>query len=372
MVERKTYSEKLRNPYTGEFIELSATTENALHNKIDKQYKTWEKEQDEWEHQQYVNEQYQFVQEIDKENRERMNNLQYHMLSYIRRWSPERYYAGLKRKGNFSQIQAPPTIKDVSRELKVPLKIGLWEYISENRKKKRIEAEKNAQQVLKDRTQEYNNRAKLYNQKKVEYNLKIDNNHQALRNGKQQEILNFFLWVIEQDCDYLQGYYIKFQPRMNLYYESNSKTLVADIEMPGIFEISNIKSYQYEEKKDTIKTNKMSQVDFKDFYNHIICDIVLRIICVIYESDEYELVDNVVFNGYRIYLDRSRGKYINDCIISINLKREEYNDIYLRDADGEKVARRVGKNVSTDLTVEPIHVLPIYDSGYLNNYYVKE
>ncbi len=75
MASKKTYSEVLRNPYTGEIAGISAATENALQNKIDKQIKTWEKEQVEWEHQQYVNEQYQYVQEMNQENWERMNNL---------------------------------------------------------------------------------------------------------------------------------------------------------------------------------------------------------------------------------------------------------------------------------------------------------
>lgn len=45
--------------------------------------------------------------------------------------------------------------------------------------------------------------------------------------------------------------------------------------------------------------------------------------------------------------------------------------LYLRNADGEEVIRRVCKNVPTDFIAEPIHVKPIYDSGILNVYYVK-
>ena len=105
MASKTTYSEVLRNPYTGEIAEITATTENSLQNKIDKQIKIWEKEQAEWEQQQYVNNQYQYVQEIDQENWERLSNLKYRMLSYIKRWAPYRYYEGLKRKRSYSQIQ---------------------------------------------------------------------------------------------------------------------------------------------------------------------------------------------------------------------------------------------------------------------------
>lgn len=372
MASKKTYSEVLRNPYTGEIAEITATTENALQNKIDKQIKTWEKEQAEWEHQQYVNEQYQYVQEIDQENWERMNNLKHHMLSYIRRWAPYRYYESLKRKRSYSQLQSQPTLKEVSKDLKVPKKIDIWEFFSDERKKKRIAAEKKAEQELKKRLEYYSERVAAYDKKNAEFNREIDVRHQLMHNGNQNEIIDFFTWVIEQDCEYLQGYYIGFHTEKYLSYDSNSKVLAIDFRMPGRHRIPDVESYQYEEKKDNIKANTMTQADFKSFYNHIICDLALRIICVIYESDEYDLIDGVVLNGYRIYLDRSRGKHINDCIISVNLSRKEYDEIFLRNADGEQVVRRVSKNVPTDMLAEPIGIKPLHDSGNLNVYYVRE
>lgn len=352
MASKMTYSEVLRNPYTGEIVEITATTENALQNKIDKQIKVWEKEQAEWEHQQYINNQYQYVQEIDQENWERMTNLRYRMLSYIKRWAPYRYYEGLKRKRSYSQIQAPPTIKEISKELKVPKKIDVWEFFSDERKNKRIAAEKKAEQVLQIRTRDYNDRAAAYDKKNAEFNLKIDNRHQLMRDGDQKEIVDFFRWVIEQDCEYLQGYYVGFRSEKHLCYDPQLKLMAINVEMPTRQRIPDVESFQYEEKKDNIKANRMTQADFKSFYNHIICDLALRIISVVYESDEYSLVDSIVINGYRLYLDRSRGKHINDCIVSLD--RKGYDEIYLRNADGEEVIRRVSKNVPGDMTSEPL------------------
>lgn len=48
MANSKKLSQWLHNPYTGEEIEITATTENALNNKCEKQIKAWEKEQAEW------------------------------------------------------------------------------------------------------------------------------------------------------------------------------------------------------------------------------------------------------------------------------------------------------------------------------------
>lgn len=294
------------------------------------------------------------------------------MLFYIKRWAPYGYYEGLKRKRSYSQIQTPPAIKNIFKELKVPKKIGIWEFFSDARKNKRIAAKKKAEQVLQKRKKEYNERTAAYDKKNAEFNQEIDNRHQLMQDGDQNEIVDFFTWVIEQDCEYLQGYYVGFRNKKYLHYDPQLKLLAIDIEMPAKHRIPNVESFQYEEKKDNIKANKMKQADYKSFYNHVICDLTLRIICVVYESDEYSLVDRIVTNGYRIYLDWSRGKHINDCIISASISREEYDEIYLRNADGEEVIRRVSKNVPGDMTSELIRVKPLFDSGNLNVYYIKE
>lgn len=371
MANSMKFSQWLRNPYTGEEVEITAATENSLQNKIDKQIKAWEKDQAEWERQQYVEEQKQYVQQMDEENWQLIRNLRRHMLSNIVRWSSYRYYDGLKRKRRYSDICSPPTIREINKELKVPVKIGLWEHFSEERKNKRLVAEKKAQKVLEARKQEYSERAAAYEKNNAEYNSGIDRRHEAFTSGDTQEVTDYFAWVIEQDCSYIDGYYIGVQPEKYLFYDAERKMLAVDLKLPTTRRVPDIESYEYVEKQDTIKTKRMTHSDFKSFYGHVICDIVLRVICVLYDSDEYQLLDTIIVNGYRVFLDRSRGKHINDCIISVEFSRKEYEELYLRNADGEEVIRRVGKNVPTDFIAEPIHVKPIYDSGILNVYYIK-
>lgn len=371
MANSMKFSQWLRNPYTGEEVEITAATENSLQNKIDKQIKAWEKDQAEWERQQYVEEQKQYVQQMDEENWLLIQNLRLHMLSNIVRWSSYRYYDGLKRKRRYSDICSPPTIKEINKELKVPVKIGLWEHFSEKRKNKRIAAEKMAQKVLETRKQEYDERVATYEKKNAEYNSGIDKRYEAFATGNPQEVTDYFAWVIEKDCSYIDGYYIGVQPEKYLFYDSEKKMLAVDLKLPTTRRVPDIESYEYVEKQDNIKTKRMTQSDFKSFYGHVICDIILRVICVLYDSDEYQLLNTIIVNGYRVFLDRSRGKHINDCIISVEFCRKEYEELYLRNADGEEVIRRVGKNVPTDYISEPLHIKPIYDSGILNVYYIK-
>ena len=70
-----------------------------------------------------------------------------------------------------------------------------------------------------------------------------------MRDGNQKEIVDFFTWVIGQDCEYLQGYYIGFRNDKYLHYDPKLKLLAIDIEMPAKHRIPDVESFQYEEKK---------------------------------------------------------------------------------------------------------------------------
>ena len=142
--------------------------------------------------------------------------------------------------------------------------------------------------------------------------------------------------------------------------------------MPSTRRVEKVESYEYIEKTEEIKINEMSKTTFKLFYTHVICEIVLRAVCAIYIADEHQLINTVVLNGYRGYLDRSRGKHIRDCIITVQISRDEYEDLYIKEADGEAVIRRLCTNVPKDFTVEPLSVKPIYNSGNLNVFYIKQ
>lgn len=371
MTNKMKYSKRLENPYTGDEVEIEAATEQSLQKKIEKQEKDWEKEQEEWKQERHVKSQKQRVREMNNKIWELNNNLRSHMLSDIDKWSSYDYYDSLKKKSRYSDIISPPTIKEVRKELKVPLKFRLWEHFSEGRKSKRTAAENEAQKLLNERIEEYEKDAKRYNKKTDDYNDGIDKRYKSYTAGDQQEVAEYFGWVIEQDCRDIDGYYIEVRPKSFLFYDVERKMLSVDLELPDTRRIPGIDSYEYIEKTDKTKENKMSAHEYKSFYNKVICGIVLRVICVLYKSDEYQLLDTIIVNGYRVRLDRSRGKHIRDCIISVEIEKKEYEELYLRKVDGEAVIRRVSKDVPADLTADSIHLTPIYDSGNLNMFYVK-
>ena len=180
MTNKMKYSKRLENPYTGDEVEIEAATEQSLQKKIEKQEKDWEKEQEEWKQERHVKSQKQRVREMNNKIWELNNNLRSHMLSDIEKWSSYDYYDSLKKKSRYSDIISPPTIKEVRKELKVPLKFRLWEHFSEGRKSKRTAAENEAQKLLNERIEEYEKDAKKKKKKTDDYNDGIDKRY--LRN----------------------------------------------------------------------------------------------------------------------------------------------------------------------------------------------
>ena len=138
------------------------------------------------------------------------------------------------------------------------MKVVLWEHFSEERKNKCIAAEKKAQKVLETRKQEYDERAATYEKKKAEYNSGIDRRYEAFATGDPQEVIDYFAWVIEKDCSYIDGYYIWVQPEKYLFYDSEKKMLAVDLKLPTTRRVPDIESSEYVEKQDTIKTKRMT------------------------------------------------------------------------------------------------------------------
>ena len=58
-----------------------------------------------------------------------------------------------------------------------------------------------------------------------------------------------------------------------------SPSLAGDLKLPTTRRVPDIESYEYVEKQDTIK-KRMAQNNFKSFYGHVICEIILWVICV--------------------------------------------------------------------------------------------
>ena len=98
----------------------------------------------------------------------------------------------------------------------------------------------------------------------------------------------------------------------------------------------------------------------------------LRVEFSLEDMDTDGFKKGATYNAIRDWIKEKYGYRVTNLNIAQVKQKKEFDELYLRNADGEAVVRRISKSVPSDFTVEPIHNKPIYDSGILNVFYVKK
>lgn len=261
-----------------------------------------------------------------------------------------------KYKKFYSKLVAPiydesklPSYEQIKKELGVPKK-NVLEILFKSKIKIRENKEKEAEELFVTRTKEYKNKIydeqKLYEQElerekelynkekaqfeknKLEHNNDVNNKKQKYLAGNSDEVEEFNRYVLkETEMD------IDDKKEFDVQYLAESKTLIVSYYLPNSDKIPNIIQHKFVQTRMQIEPVKMTEKKFEKFYNNIIYMHCLRTINEIIRSDEENIIDNVVYNGWVKYIDKSNGKNTESCIITINVSKEKFLDINLENVD---------------------------------------
>ena len=64
-------------------------------------------------------------------------------------------------------------------------------------------------------------------------------------------------------------------------------------------------------------------------YDTLLYNMTLRSLYEVFNADIVNSIDSIVFNGFVKAVDKSVGKEVTDCILSVQANKEEFNDINL-------------------------------------------
>lgn len=256
-------------------------------------------------------------------------------------WSSQ-YRKDEYKRWSFNQI--PPDKEDIYINKNVPKK-SFFEFLFQSLKDRREQKEKEAEE-------EYNKQLDLYNAKKQkskidydkakeefenekkQYNLEIDEWKFKFENG-EQEAVERYIKVVLENSKYPKDYEKEYE----LEYRKNEKILIISYKMPNTDKISKIEGYKFVKTKNEIKAIEMKKAIYEEFYENIIFEITLRTIQEMFESTNNELIEMIVFNGFVNVIDKSNGKEFTNCIISLQVNREEFEDIKLENIEPKECVK---------------------------------
>ena len=334
------YRVVLRNEFLGLSKEISAPTRNELNVKIENQQRIWSEKM-----QREINRQNKEEMKLKAEKLSNMDTKKMEVYSNIIKkinlTNSKKYYDSLLDKSKYEDFKSKlfiPILDRIKEEINVP-KQSILEIILKKRKERRIQKENEAKSIFDERTEKYNinlqkekadyevAKEAFYEAQKKD-NDNVEKNREAYNNGDIQQIESYFRFVLENSK--MPEEIIK---DFELQYIKEEKTLIVSYYLPNSEVVPRIIQHKYVSSRNEIDVVTLSDKKFEKFYNDVIFMCCLRTIKELFESDDMNYVDNVVYNGWIKYTDKSTGKDAESCIITVETNKTKFSDINLENVD---------------------------------------
>lgn len=167
-----------------------------------------------------------------------------------------------------------------------------------------------------------------------------------------------------------------FPNNFEIEYNPDNKMLIVEYELPSQKVIPTIREVKYIATRKELKEILMPKNQINGMYDEIIYKITLRTLHELLESDMVNAIDTISFNGWVKSINKATGKEENNCILSIQAKKEEFVNIDISNVDPKtcfKSLKGVASSKLRTLTpVQPILQISREDKRFVDSYEVED
>ncbi|MFQ5852246.1 MAG: restriction endonuclease [Candidatus Binatia bacterium] len=299
-------------------------------------------------------------------------------------------FDGLRIQGQFREFTLPPELESP------PPKPELETYLASVKKptvfnklvpgtQKRYEAalqlaEKEYQTALEKYESQLTNReARIeqlrneYEREKQAYELKIQQRNQEIDEFEKAYFecdptaVNAYCTMVLERSEYPDD----FPQEFRVAYLPDPKELVIEYELPSTDIIPTVAEYRYVKTRDAIDEKSRKAAEIKSLYQDIVASICLRTVHEMFEADQGNNLEVVVFNGFVQTVDPATGQDVRPCLISVRTTKERFNGINLSRIDKKACLRNLGAQVSPR-PAEMQPVKPVVEFDMVDNRFVEQ
>jgi len=214
------------------------------------------------------------------------------------------------------------------------------------------------------------NRDNFYREQ-TQFNEKIEQMKNEYMQKNPESILEYCEMVLNNSV-----YPDFISKNFELEYLPDSKILVIEYELPYIDSFPNIKEVKYISTKKEIKEFHISESQMQKMFDNTGYNISLRTIHEIFEADVIDAIDAVSFNGWVRAINKATGAEENNCILSIQVSKIEFEKIDLSNVDAKICFRNLKGVASSKLSsltsIQPILQINKFDKRFVESYNVAE
>ncbi|GAA0878975.1 hypothetical protein GCM10009119_19430 [Algoriphagus jejuensis] len=210
-----------------------------------------------------------------------------------------------------------------------------------------------------------------YYQLQLEHNNKIDHLKEKYLKCDQQAVI--------ENCELVLNnseYPDSFPKDFEIDYNPESKILLVEYVLPSPAQIPTLLEVKYIATKKELKESHLSEAQVAKIYDETIYKITLRTIHELFEADKAEAIDAIIFNGWVEAVNKATGKLVNNCIVSIQTRKDEFLEIELANVDPKtcfKNLKGIGSSkLSGIVAVQPIAQINKEDKRFVSSYDVAD
>ena len=182
----------------------------------------------------------------------------------------------------------------------------------------------------------------------------IDQLREDYYSGEPSAVEGIITSVLEQS-----GYPIdELEAEPEVAYNPGAKMVVVDRPIPSPEDVPDREEIKYVKTRDAFKVKKFSKRNFKKLYEAIPYQIALRTIYEVFDGDEAETIEIVVFNGWVTSVNPATGHEETVCTLSVQASREEIMSLNLKNVDPKSCFKGL-KGVSASKLMDIAPVTPI-------------
>ena len=156
----------------------------------------------------------------------------------------------------------------------------------------------------------------------------------------------------------------------------DSRMAVVEYCLPNIAALPTLKEVKYIANRGEFQEVHVSEAWLNRMYDSVLYQVALRSLYELFQADAAGAIDSIVFNGWVKSIDKSTGKEVNACILSVQAARSEFMDINLAQVDAKACFKKLKGVSAAKLTslepVRPILQLNREDKRFISSYSVAD
>jgi restriction system protein len=253
-----------------------------------------------------------------------------------------------------------------------------WTKTKETIIKNNIQKREKANNEYQKRLSDYDIFLKRWEKEKINFleakkakNEAIDKQKEAYMSQDPDAVVDYGDRILSNSI-----YPDSFPQEAEIDYISETRMMIIDYLFPNIDDIPKLKEVKYIQAKDEFKEIYLADSVINKIYDSLLYNITLRSIYELFNGDVINGIDSIIFNGIVKSIDKSVGKEVTNCILSIQANREEFLNINL-DAVDPKACFKKLKGVSASKlyalsAVAPIMKINREDARFIDAYGVAD